>query len=79
MDSKEFHIVIESDKLAELIELTEEKDISKTIVKALTMYYEVQKFRAKEYRLSLIPFHVESGEMDRTRPPIYLNDVDDVV
>ena len=70
---------IESEKLIDLVELTEEKDITKTIIRALGLYYEVQKFRSKEYRLSLIPFHSETGEIDKSRAPIYLNDIDDIV
>jgi len=71
--------MIDENKLSELIELTEERDISKTIIKALNLYYEVQKFRAKEYRLSLVPFHIDSGEIDRSRPPIYINDLEDMI
>ena len=79
MDTKEFHIIIESNKLRELIQLTEEKDFSKIVVRALGLYFEVQRFRAKEYRLSLIPFHSETGNIDNSRAPIYLNDVDDLI
>jgi hypothetical protein len=77
MDSKECRIVIESDKLNDLIQLTEETDLNQIVIHALSLYYEVQKFRTKEYRLSLVPYHLETGEVDHSRTPIYLN-IDDV-
>ena len=73
--NKDYCFSIDVEKMQDLMQLSEEKDVSTIVINALNLYYEIQKFRSKEYRLSFVPFHIETGEVDKTRPPLYFDEL----
>lgn len=55
MEEFEYRFSMQSNKLADLIQLTEEPDISKSVVRALTLYYEILKWQTRGYKLGMVP------------------------
>lgn len=73
MQEKEFRFIISTDKLGELIELTEEPDLSAIVIKALALYYEILKVQTQGYKIGMIPTNTDSGRFDSDRGIIFIN------
>lgn len=74
VEEKEYSFVIKSDKLAELIQLTEERDMSKNVVSALVLYYEILRHQAQGYKLAMVP--IAENKVDPFRNLVFINTED---
>jgi len=69
---REYTVIIEDEKLADLIQLSEERDLAKNMVRALTLYYHSLKYQTDGYRLGLIPVD-DKGQISFAREIIYID------
>ncbi len=70
---KKYKFIIDQDKYKDLIELTEEREFSKIIEKALTIYYAILKYQTTQHKLALMPVN-DNDEFDSSRPIVFLVD-----
>lgn len=70
--NQRFDLNIEPDKLKELIELAEEREVGKLVDQAMALYYTALKMQTKAFRLGLIPV-TPTGGIDHQKAPIFID------